>query len=98
MKPNKADLKNRKTFREKLEQNFDIPSDLLCGGCHVEIRGRGNAVISGCRKILVYTPKEIRFKMSDCEISIKGKRLLCTSYCDSAIVIDGTIESVDFIK
>lgn len=88
--------RDKKTVKEKLEQNFDLPSDLLYGGCYLEIRGRGNAVIGGCRKILVYSPDEIRLEMKSCELVLRGKRLICTSYCESAVVIDGIIDTVEY--
>lgn len=80
-----------RTFKEKLGEGFDIPPDLLCGGCRVEIRGRGEAVIEGCRKVVTFTPDIIRLAMSDFNIVIEGERLNCLSFCEGSLVIGGRI-------
>ena len=83
-------------FRERLCRRFDLLPDLFGGEGLVEIRGRGAVTVRGGGKILRYTPEEIRISMPRCVLVIKGEGLVCTSYYQGAVGIDGRIEGVFF--
>ena len=82
--------------RERLCRRLDLLPDLLSGDGLVEIRGRGSVTVRGGGKILLYTPEEIRIAMQKCVLSILGERLVCTSYFQGAVGIDGRIRGVFF--
>ena len=84
------------SLRERLSRSLDIPPDLFVGGSLIEIRGQNAVSVRGGGRILCYTEEEIRIALRTCVISVRGKRLICTSYCRGAIGIDGQIESVCF--
>ena len=83
-------------IRDRLTRRLDLPPDLLGSGGLVEIRGRGTVTVRGGGRILRYTPKEIRISMPRCVLSIRGERLICTSYYRGAIGVDGVIGGVFF--
>lgn len=87
---------NDRSVREKLEQDFGVPSDILCGGLLFELRGRGNAVVGGCQKILAYSPNQIAIKTSKDIVVISGKRLTCLTYCAGEVSVMGKIEKIEF--
>lgn len=89
---------NDRTVREKLEQDLDIPSDLLCGGLLFELRGRGCAAVGGCRKILSYAPERIVLETSGDIIVISGKRLTCLTYSAREVTVKGKIDKVEFTE
>lgn len=84
------------TFRERLSRSLDIPPDTLPGATFIEIRGRNSLTLKGGKKILTYTPYEIRVSLKKGSLRICGSRLQCTSYYVGAIGIDGFIKSVCF--
>ncbi len=86
----------KESWRERLCRSLDVPPDVFSGEGLVEIRGRSALCVSGCGKILVYTPEEIRIALRRGALKIEGKRLCCTSYHVGAIGVDGHICRVSF--
>lgn len=84
----------KRTLRERLEQDMDIPSDMLNGGCHVTIKGTGEAVIYGCKSIVLYTEEKIELAMKHFTLSVKGERLSCLTFCEGQVVVTGKITAV----
>ena len=92
----KKEKKDSRSLREKLEQDFDVPSDILCGGSMLEVRGKGNATVIGCRKILEYTPNVISLRMAKNILTITGERLVCLTYYAGQIAVRGEIQKIEF--
>lgn len=88
----------REKFIERLVGGYDVPPELLCGGCHVEIRGRNRVTVRGCKKIVRYSTENIILKMKCDFLEIHGKRLCCLTYLSGAVVVEGLIDSIGFIK
>ncbi len=57
-------------------------------------RGVGGVTVYGCRKILLYSPREIRLCMSERILSVAGEGLFCSSFSAGAVSICGSITSV----
>ena len=91
---NKNDKKN--ALIEFLSAKTSLPSDMLAGDFRLEIRGRNNAIICGCKRILKYTPQEIVLSAKGFAVGITGKRLICTSYHEGAVCIEGYVCGVEF--
>lgn len=83
-------------FRDRVARRLDLLPDLLGNEGLVEIRGRGTVTVRGGGKILLYTPEEIRIAMPRCVLSIVGEGLVCTSYFQGAVGVDGRIGGVCF--
>ena len=86
----------KRTVAERIGSILDIPSDLLCGGCYMELRGQNELKLQGCRQISVYTPEQIVLRLRRGEVCISGRRLTCTSYHGGCAVIEGWIVRVEF--
>lgn len=86
------------TLAEKINKALDIPPDVLPHGTLVAIRGRVSLSVSGKSNILLYTPQEIKLAIHKSILSIKGSRLVCTSYHAEEVRIDGKIDSVSFLE
>ena len=78
----RKDKGERVPVAEILSRRFDIPADLLGGGLTVELRGRNNLYVSGCEQILSY--------------STEWRRLVCTTYYNAQLGIDGEIDGIVF--
>lgn len=97
-------MKNKKTddatlrrapLMSRLAGRLDIPPDIL-SGIHLELRGRGSLTVRGCRKILLYTPLEVRLQLRGEVLRLRGTGLYCTAYRSGVIEIDGIIDNIGF--
>ncbi len=83
-------------IKEKFTEDLDIPADISDGGCTIELRGRGEAYVGGCRRIEELTNEKIKLKMSDFDIIILGEELECPGFAAGRIAISGKITSVTY--
>ena len=86
------------SFAERLNKHLDISPDVLPNNTNIMLRGRNSLSVSGTRKILLYTDTEICLDLGKTVLSVKGKRLLCSSYHTDETKIDGLIESLSFME
>ncbi len=84
-------------FLERLYSRLDIPPDVV-SGIFVEMRGRTNVVVHGCREILLYTPEEVRLRLRGCVVCVRGEGLYCTAYHTGTADIGGRVDSVSFAE
>ncbi len=91
----KKDNINR-TVKHRLGDALDIPYDVLQGGCTVELRGNGEAYVSGCRKIIDFTDITVRLSMSDYDLVIEGESLVCPGFGAGKMAISGRIKRISF--
>ena len=73
-------------------------ADLIApnGGLSVEMKGRSNVTVRGCRKIAVYKPTLISLALFDGFINICGKELTCFAYSGRDITVTGKIKCIFF--
>jgi len=88
--------KNKAGFLEMLATKASLPSDTLAGEARIEMRGRNTLFMQGCRRILKYSPKEMIMAAKGFSVSVRGERLICSTYHDGTVSIDGMISGVEF--
>ena len=88
----------KRSFAEILTGEYDVPAEMLSGGCFVEIRGRHRVSVRGCRRVVLYSPVKVVLKMKKEMLQICGKRLSCSTYFAGAMAIEGIIDSVSFLR
>ena len=88
--------KRQKSIGEKFCDMLDITPDILPHGHTVEIRGRRALNISGCGRILLYAPCEIRVALADSVLSVVGRDLVCVAYSRGEVAIEGRIDNISF--
>ena len=88
--------KKQKSLGERVCRLLDVTPDMLPGGHRIEIRGRGAISISGCGRILLYAPCEIRVALSDSVLAVVGRDLVCVAYSEREVSIEGRIDNVSF--
>lgn len=93
--PNSND-KKRKTLSKALQSGLALPSDALLGEVRIEMRGRETLFVSGCRRIIKYSPEEIVFAVKGFSIDIKGRSMICTTYHYGSVTVEGCICSITF--
>lgn len=90
----RAGTKER-TIKDKIRKGLEL-DDVLCASDMLEVRGRETLTVRGCRKILLYTAQEIRLRLCEYVLVIKGEGLYCASYYAGAVRVDGEISSLEF--
>ena len=65
---------------------------------YMEMRGRKNLTVGGCRGISEYSGEKIRLILWHGDLSVKGNGLLCDSYTNGAVVISGNITCIEFTE
>lgn len=83
------------TFMQRLGARLDISPDII-NGIFIELRGRNNLTVHGCREIILYTTEKVRVKLPGSVLSVCGDGLYCTAYHSGVAQIDGIISSVSF--
>lgn len=84
------------SWRERMGPLLDVPSDLLCGGCYLEMRGQGELHLRGCRRIAEYGEEQIVLQLCHGFVRVRGHRLVCLSYHAGGALIRGWICGIDF--
>lgn len=64
----------------------------------VVLRGQREATVYGCRKILLYTPPEIRLRMRKKHLCILGEGLCCTSFSGGTVTVEGKIDAIRYVR
>ena len=86
----------KRSLPELISLITDIPADLFSGGMTLEMRGRNEMLLCGCREIYEYSRERIRILQGRCTVCIEGRRLTMTSYSEGRITVGGEIDSIDF--
>ena len=81
---------------EYLSTKAELPSDAMTGSFLLEIRGRNVLFIQGCRRIIKYSSEHMILAVKGFEVSIAGERLICSTYHDGTVSIEGYVNSVQF--
>lgn len=83
----------RQSLSEILSRYCDIPADLI-GGMMLEMRGRNELLICGCRRLIEYSGSRIVVAAA-CRIEIRGRRLGMSSFGEGRILICGEIDTIN---
>ncbi len=92
MKKSKND---RPGASELLSRLADIPADVTYGGMSMELRGRSDLLLCGCREILEYSCSRIKIIQGSGCVCVIGRRLTMSSFCDGRISVCGDIDGID---
>ena len=71
-----------------------LPCDLLGGEFRLELRGRRELYICGCRRILKYSEEQMIFHTRAFDVCIDGKNMSCASFHCSGILVEGLINNI----
>ena len=62
------------------------------------MRGDREVVVYGCKKILLYTPQEIRLAIKKQCLCVCGADLFCTSISGGAVTVEGRIAAIRYLE
>ena len=83
--------KNQRSFQAR----FDMRG-LLERRDLIVLTGDSRATLYGCRRILLYSPIEIRLCIGRREVSLEGEGLLCTCFSAGSVTVEGHITAVRY--
>ena len=78
---------------ERLKSIADIPGE-VGNGFSLHMRGEREIYVSGCRRILEYSREKIVLSIKGFSLIILGADLVCSSYFDRSVGIDGKIDAI----
>ena len=88
----KGSEKNEKRgLVEFLTVKTGLPCDILTGDFRIELRGRNQLYLHGCRRIIKYSTEEMKLAAAAFSVCVTGKRLICSAYYGGTVCIEGHI-------
>lgn len=58
---------------------------------------RGGATVYACRRILLYSPREIRLLSENCQVVLLGEGLHCVSFSAGTVAVRGRLSSLSYL-
>ncbi len=92
----KREKEGKRGLIEYLSAVSELPADALAGEVRVELRGKNQLFVTGCRRILKYSSELMLLSVKGDILNVSGERLICTSYCGGTVTIDGNIRAIFF--
>lgn len=83
--------KRTNTFRQRL---FGGVRGAFAAEPMIVLHGEREAIVYGCRRILLYTPPQIRLSLGKRQLVIEGNELSCSSFSGGAVTVEGVIDAV----
>ena len=87
---------DKRTILEYLAVMGDIGGDSLAGDIYLEMRGKNSLLVKGCRRILGYSPETVVLEVKNDKLTVRRKRLVCTSFHSGSVSVEGVILSLGF--
>ena len=73
-------------------------SELLPTGETVVLYGDRRMTVQGCKKILAYSTSEIRLRLKNCILTVRGQGLICSCFSGGCTTLQGKILCVEYQK
>jgi len=87
--------KEKRGWRQRLVARYGASAQ-RGGGC-VVLQGQRRVTVYDCRKILEYSPKEIRLTVKKRTLSVRGEELFCPSFAAGTVTVEGYITGVVYL-
>lgn len=87
--------KNQLSARER--RPLALPDEIFGRGPFIELCGRRELSVQGCRRILCCESETVRLALSVGVLEIRGLGLVCTTYYAGAVSVKGCIDGVAFV-
>ena len=83
--------------KEKITKSLQLPEDILLEKLNIEILGNEKINIINHKGIIYYSSENIRINSTSGLLSIKGKDLLLSTLISEELIIEGQIDSIEYI-
>lgn len=82
----------------KVTKAFELPMDLAAGMVHLDFSGNREVVVEGCRGVLEYDEDMASLDLGKLKVRFIGRGLTLRNYVGKSIIVDGFINSVEFLS
>ena len=83
-------------FCIRQRNRLELSEEIYGGGPFIELRGRREICIQGCRRVLLCEPDIVRLALRESVLSVSGRGLVCATYFAGAVSVRGVICCVEF--
>lgn len=83
--------------KEKITKSLQLPQEILLEKLNIEILGNEKMNIINHKGIIYYSSENIRINSTSGLLSIKGKNLLLSTLISEELIIEGEIDSIEYI-
>jgi hypothetical protein len=80
-------------FRTRLTRRYGA----ACNRETVVLHGDRGATVYGCRRIVTYSPTEIRLQVGGRRLSVQGCGLYCASFAAGTVRVEGCVSDVHWL-
>ena len=87
-----------KKIREKISKRLEIPMEVMIDLPKLTMTGDRELYLENYKRILEYTPKQIRLDLGGRQILISGADLIIDAIESRDLTVSGTIYRVEFCK
>ncbi len=85
-------------FGNWLAQHLDLPTDVILELPRITTIGQIHAYIENHKGLLLFSDDELRLKLNQGQLRIKGKGFVLRMMLPEEILVEGTIEEVTFLE
>lgn len=89
-------MRKRGGMIERICRLADLPREALPGGFGATLSGQNELTVRGCRRILRFTPEEVRLWLPSAVLTVTGKGLLLTGFGGGSVTVTGEIDGIFF--
>lgn len=84
--------------REKISEALELPKEVLLNASKLSMIDGGNLIIENYKGIIEYENERIRVNTGKGIIKINGQNLIVREITSENILIDGQIQSLEFLR
>lgn len=88
--------KKLKQVKSNIVETLELPKDIMYGAVIVTATGRFEVIVENYKGIIEYTNEKIRLQTKNCQVEIKGKKLLIEYYTNEEMKITGIIHQISY--
>ena len=92
----RGNVMKKKELRERLRERYGAGA-ILPDRDTVVLQGGRRVTVHGCRRILQYSPIEIRVSLGREALSIEGEQLYCDSFGSGCVTVRGDVRRVSYL-
>lgn len=89
-------VKWQQQIRTWVGRYFDLPSDVMLDLPRITTIGSIHAYIENHTGLLLFSDREVRLKYRDGHLSIKGESLRIKMMLKEELLLEGTLDSIEF--
>lgn len=85
-------------LKEKVTEMLELPKEIVLDVPKLTMLGSGNLIIENYKGIIEYSNERVRINTNAGILKISGNRLFIKEITSEDIMVDGDIDSLEFLK